>query len=73
MGNNGFIGDFSVIPKEKISQSLKEKLNNETISIINSCYAKIEDLLKTNWDAIDAVAKNLIAKKKDWILTNLKK
>ncbi|OEG69784.1 hypothetical protein ATZ36_01980 [Candidatus Endomicrobiellum trichonymphae] len=63
MGNGGFVGDFSVIPQEEMSQSLKEKLNNETISIINSCYAKIEEFLKTNWMAVDVVAKKLISEK----------
>ncbi|MDR0800409.1 MAG: AAA family ATPase [Endomicrobium sp.] len=63
MGNNGFIGDFSAIPREEMSQSLKEKLNNETMSIMNLCYAKIEKFLKINWDAVDAVAKKLVAEK----------
>ncbi len=63
MGNGAFVGDFSVIPREEMSQSLKEKLNNETISIINSCYARIEEFLKTNWDAVDAVAEKLISEK----------
>jgi cell division protease FtsH len=63
MGNGGFVGDFSVIPREEMSQSLKEKLNNETISIINLCYAKIEEFLKTNWAAVDVVAKKLISEK----------
>jgi cell division protease FtsH len=51
-GQCGFVGDFSVIQREDMSQSLKEKLNNETISIINSCYAEIEEFLKTNWGAV---------------------
>jgi cell division protease FtsH len=63
MGNGGFIGDFSVIPQEEMSQGLKEKLNNETISIINLCYAKVEEFLKTNWDAVDAIAEKLISEK----------
>jgi cell division protease FtsH len=63
MGDGGFIGDFSVIPQEEMSQSLKEKLNNETVSIINSCYAKIEEFLKTNWDAVGAIAEKLISEK----------
>jgi cell division protease FtsH len=63
MGNGGFVGDFSVIPRDEMSQSLKEKLNNETISIINLCYAKVEEFLKTNWDAVDAIAKKLISEK----------
>ncbi|MDR3256802.1 MAG: AAA family ATPase, partial [Endomicrobium sp.] len=63
MGYGGFVGDFSAIPPEEMSQSLKEKLNNETISIMNSCYTKIEEFLKVNWDAVDAVAKRLITEK----------
>jgi len=63
MGTSGFIGDFSVIPEASISQSLKEKLNNETIAIMNSCHAKVDEFLKANWDAVDAVAKRLIIEK----------
>ncbi|MDR1942406.1 MAG: AAA family ATPase [Endomicrobium sp.] len=63
MGISGFVGDFSAIPKEEMSQSLKEKLNNETIAIVNSCYAKIDEFLKENWDAVDAVAKRLVIEK----------
>jgi cell division protease FtsH len=63
MGSNGMVGNFSIIPKEEMSQSLKEKLNNETISIINSCYSKVEEFLKSNWDAVDALANRLIKDK----------
>jgi cell division protease FtsH len=63
MGNNGMVGNFSIIPKEEMSQSLKEKLNNETIAIMNSCYSKIEEFLKLNWDAVDALANRLIKDK----------
>ena len=63
MGASGFIGDFSAIPEAALSQSLKERLNNETIAIMNSCYAKVEEFLKANWDAVDAVAKRLIIEK----------
>ncbi|MDR0956825.1 MAG: AAA family ATPase [Endomicrobium sp.] len=63
MGSKGFVGDFSVISKEKMSQRLKEKLNNETMSIINSCYSKVEKFLKANWDAVEAIVKRLIKDK----------
>jgi len=63
MGNSGYVGDFSVIPKELMSESLKEKLNNETIDILNSCYAKAEEILKANWDAVEAVAQRLLVVK----------
>jgi len=63
MGNNGYVGDFSSIPQQLMSESLKEKLNNETIAILNSCYAKAGEFLKENWDAVDAIAKRLIIEK----------
>ncbi|GHT44791.1 ATP-dependent zinc metalloprotease FtsH [Endomicrobiia bacterium] len=63
MGSSGFVGNFSIIPNEEMSQGLKEKLNNDTISIMNSCYSKIEEFLKANWDAVDAIAKRLIKDK----------
>ncbi len=63
MGFSGYVGDFSAMPPELMSQSLKEKLNNETIALVNSCHAKVEEFLRTNWDAVDAVAQKLIKDK----------
>jgi cell division protease FtsH len=63
MGENSFVGDFSAIPKEEISQSLKEKLNNETLAILNVCKSKADKFLRDNWDAVDAVAKRLVKDK----------
>jgi cell division protease FtsH len=63
MGISGFVGDFSIIPKEEISTSLKERLNNETIAILNSCNAKVEEVLKENWAVIDDIVKMLLETK----------
>jgi cell division protease FtsH len=63
MSESGFVGDFSAIPKEEVSQNLKEKLNNETLEILNLCKVKAEKFLKENWDAVDVVAKRLIKDK----------
>ncbi|GHT64464.1 ATP-dependent zinc metalloprotease FtsH [Endomicrobiia bacterium] len=63
MGNSGLIGDFSIIPEGEMSQGLKERLNDDTMLIMNSCYSKIEEFLKANWDAVDAIAKRLIKDK----------
>ncbi|MDR2351488.1 MAG: AAA family ATPase [Endomicrobium sp.] len=63
MGENGYVGDFSAIPKEEVSQSLKEKLNNETLAILNVCKSKADKFLRDNWDAVDAVAKRLVKDK----------
>ncbi|MDR3049293.1 MAG: AAA family ATPase [Elusimicrobiota bacterium] len=63
MGKSGFVGDFSSIPKDEISQNLKEKLNNETIEIINRCQKKVEKFLRDNWDCVQAITQRLIVQK----------
>ncbi|MDR0977578.1 MAG: AAA family ATPase [Endomicrobium sp.] len=63
MGKSGFIGNFSAISKEEISQSLKEKLNNETLEILNTCETEADKFLRANWNAVDAVAKKLVKDK----------
>lgn len=63
MGLSGFVGDFSMIPKEEISTNLKERLNNETIAILNSCNVKVEEVLKDNWVVVDDIVKMLLDKK----------
>jgi cell division protease FtsH len=63
MGGSGFIGDFSTMPTENMSQSLKEKLNNDTISLINLCYTRVNELLKKNWEFVNIVAEKLIIEK----------
>lgn len=62
MGSNGLVGDFSSMPENEISNSLKEKLNNETIIILNDCLKKVEIFLKENWDLIEVLAKALVEK-----------
>jgi cell division protease FtsH len=60
MGKSGLVGDFSVIAKDEISAKLKEKLNDETIEILNSSLIKVQAFLKKNWKSVDAVAKKLL-------------
>jgi len=63
MGNNGYVGDFSAIPEKFMSEDLKEKLDNETVAVLNSCYARTEEFLKENWDAVIAIAERLVIEK----------
>ena len=46
MGTNGFVGDYSAIPKEQLSDALKEKLNGETQKILKSAMTEVEKTLK---------------------------
>lgn len=60
MGAEGFIGDFTVIPKENMSTNLKEKLNQQTMQILDSCLKKVNACLTDQWDIVDEMAKALI-------------
>ncbi|MBI4057379.1 MAG: AAA family ATPase [Elusimicrobia bacterium] len=62
MGTNGYVGNFAAIPKEQISESLKEKLNLETQEILKICLKEVEDILKSEWTLVELFAKELISK-----------
>lgn len=63
MGKTGLVGDFTAIPKDELSPKLKEKLNDETLEIINGCAKRIEKFLRENWACVEATAAQLIEKK----------
>jgi ATP-dependent Zn protease len=69
MSDAGFVGDFSALiaPQGEqavsfLSEALKEKLNNETNKIINTCLKEVEDLLKKEWNVVERFAKELLEK-----------
>ncbi|PIP67979.1 MAG: cell division protein FtsH [Candidatus Omnitrophica bacterium CG22_combo_CG10-13_8_21_14_all_43_16] len=62
MSDAGYIGDYTIIPKSQLSESLKEKLNAETDKIIKSCLKDVEDLLKKEWPIVERFAKELLEK-----------
>jgi cell division protease FtsH len=56
------IGDFTAVPEAEISNSLKEKLNNETMAILNDCSASVDKFLRENWARVEKLANELIEK-----------
>jgi cell division protease FtsH len=62
MGNSCMVGDFSSIPENEISNTLKEKLNNESIDIMNGCMENVGKFLKDEWKMVEALANELIQK-----------
>ena len=62
MSDAGYIGDYTIIPKSQLSESLKEKLNAETDKIIKSCLKDVEDLLKKEWPIVERFVKELLEK-----------
>jgi len=62
MGNNGYLGDYSIIPESQISNELKEKLNQETQEILQKCYQEVENLLKKEWTIMERFVSELLEK-----------
>ncbi len=62
MGKNGFIGDYTVIPETQLSESIKEKLNNETQEVLLSCVKEVEELLKLKWEIVERFVDELLKK-----------
>jgi cell division protease FtsH len=56
------VGDFSSVPENEVSNTLKERLNNETLDILHDCQVKVEQFLTENWKLVEAMANELIAK-----------
>ncbi len=60
MGGNGFIGDFTVIPKEQLSETLKDKLNAETQGLLKTALVEVESTLKAEWPIVERFANELL-------------
>jgi cell division protease FtsH len=54
------LGDFTAIPSEQLSDSLKHDLNDETENIIRFCAKDAEDLLTREKALLDRFAKELL-------------
>ena len=62
MGNNGYLGDYSIIPESQISNELKDKLNQETNEILQKCHQEVETLLKKEWTIMERFVSELLEK-----------
>lgn len=62
MGNNGFVGDFTIIPEGEISDKLREELNRETNLIIQQCVKDVGALLKQESEIFERFAQELLKK-----------
>jgi cell division protease FtsH len=61
MGTSGYIGDLTAIPKEQLSEGLKEKLNMETQEILRECLHAVEKTLKEEWEIVERFVSELLA------------
>ncbi|MBN1794588.1 MAG: AAA family ATPase [Candidatus Omnitrophica bacterium] len=67
MGENGFIGDQSILLGgyhrfDRISEDVRQKLNEETNRILTTCLKEVEDLLKREEAILDRFINELLKK-----------
>jgi cell division protease FtsH len=70
MGSNGFIGDYETLlgrglidaSGDRLSDKVKEKLNDETQAILKQCLKDTEELLKKEEVILDRFANELLSK-----------
>jgi ATP-dependent Zn protease len=60
MGKNEFVGDFSHIPAEQLSDNLKQRLNFETHEIMQVCVKEVEEFLRKETTIFERFAKELL-------------
>ncbi len=62
MGPSGFIGDYTSMPTDQLSESTKSQLNQDTNQIIKKCLKEVEALLHQENELFERFARELLAK-----------
>ncbi|MCM8814217.1 MAG: AAA family ATPase [Candidatus Omnitrophica bacterium] len=62
MGLSGQIGDFSALPRAQVSDTVKNRLNEETNQILQSCLKEVERLLRKERPILERFARELMEK-----------
>lgn len=60
MGGSGLLGDYTSIPESQLSDSLKDKLNQETNNIFQQCQKEVEALLEKEKPILERIVKDLL-------------
>ena len=60
MGEKGFVGDYTRIPKEQLSEALKERLNAATQRLLQQSMEEVEMTLKTESTILERFAQELL-------------
>lgn len=62
MGTSGLVGDFSVLPEEQVSETIRTRLDEDVQGLIRQCLKEVEDLLKQEKDLFERFAHELLTK-----------
>jgi cell division protease FtsH len=62
MGTKGYIGDYTIIPKNMLSEATKAQLTEDVDKILHDCLNEVEELLRKEWSIVDEFANELLKK-----------
>lgn len=60
MGDSGMVGDYTVIPKEQMSEDIRLKLNKDTNKLLAQCLKTVEEELTGKREILDRFAGELL-------------
>jgi len=60
MGSTGYVGDYTIIPKDELSEEVKVTLNKDTNKIIKDCMAELDRTLTDNREILERFTKELL-------------
>jgi len=60
MGGSGYVGDYTSIPKDELSEEVKVTLNKDTNAIMQRCIIEAKKTLEDNRKILDRFAKELL-------------
>ena len=62
MGPSGYIGDYTAIPENELSETVKSKLNEDTNKILKTCMDQVDELLKREKEILERFAHELLVR-----------
>jgi len=62
MSEKGYVGDYTSIPENQLSEKMKEELNEQAQKLFQECLKDVGDLLKKESELLDRFAKELLEK-----------
>ncbi|HNX90413.1 MAG TPA: AAA family ATPase [Candidatus Omnitrophota bacterium] len=62
MGESEYVGDYTAVPNEELSEEVKHSLNKDTNAIIKKCTEEAARTLKENENVLDRFTKELLTR-----------
>ncbi|MBI3288453.1 MAG: AAA family ATPase [Elusimicrobia bacterium] len=60
MGESGYVGNFSTMPAEHISEDVKRSLNADTNKLLKGALGEVEKTLRAEWHIVERFAAELL-------------